>query len=80
MGDSQSAMAAGRALGPAIGGLVVGDGSFGTIAIIAVFGLVAASGLVFGVERYREGKKPPGGAGQGGVNRSPERDASAYVV
>ena len=59
VGDSQSAMAAGRALGPAVGGLVVGDGSFGALTVVSVLGLLISSGVVFSVERYRQGKKPP---------------------
>ena len=59
VGDSQSAMAAGRALGPAVGGLVVGDGSFSTLTIVSVLGLMVASGVVFAVDRYRHGKTPP---------------------
>ncbi len=63
VGDAQSAMAAGRAVGPAIAGALVGTGaSFIGVGIFSVVGLVFAAMLVFGVSRYRRTHEPPVGA------------------
>lgn len=63
VGDAQSAMAAGRAVGPAIAGALVGTGtSFIGVGIFSVGGLVTAATLVFGVIRYRRSHEPPLGA------------------
>ena len=63
VGDAQSAMAAGRSVGPAIGGVLVGTGaSFTGVGIFSVSGLVVAAALVFAVFRYRSTHEPPVGA------------------
>ena len=59
VGDTQSAMALGRALGPALGGLLIGDGSYELVAIVSCSGLLLTALLVWGVERYREDRHPP---------------------
>lgn len=54
VGDAQSIMAVGRAVGPAVGGLVLGSSStFGPLAVVAAAGLMVAAAVVWGVERYR---------------------------
>ena len=63
VGDAQSAMAAGRAIGPAIGGALVGPGtSFVAIGLYAVGGVALAAGLAHGVAVYRRSNEPPAGA------------------
>lgn len=63
VGDAQSAMAVGRAVGPAVGGVLVGTGaSFVGVGIFSVAGLVVAAGMVFAVSRYRRTHRPPMGA------------------
>jgi predicted MFS family arabinose efflux permease len=63
VGDAQSAMAAGRAIGPAIAGVLVGTGgSFTGVGIYAVSGLVASAAMVFAVSRHRATHEPPRGA------------------
>lgn len=70
VGDAQSIMAVGRAAGPALGGLVVGDGRFALLGLVGGVGLLVASMVVVGVERYRrtapplEPASPPPGAGE----------------
>ena len=59
VGDTQSAMAFGRALGPALGGLLIGDGRYELVALVASSGLLLTALLVWGVERYRSGRRPP---------------------
>ena len=58
-GDTQSAMALGRALGPALGGYLVGDGDFGRVAVVSSAGLVVAATIVLMVERYRVDNDSP---------------------
>lgn len=53
VGDAQSLMAAGRVAGPALGGLLVADGRFALLGIAGAAGLLVASLVVAGVERYR---------------------------
>ena len=53
IGDAQSGMALGRALGPFLGGLLVGDGAFRSLGVAAAAGLLTASGTIAGVERHR---------------------------
>ncbi len=53
VGDTQSAMAVGRAIGPAVGGALIGDGSYGAVTTVAVVGLVVAALAVILVRRYR---------------------------
>jgi predicted MFS family arabinose efflux permease len=59
VGDAQSAMAVGRAMGPAIGGVVLVSGSFSTLAIWSVSGLLLSAAIVFFVDSYRRGKTSP---------------------
>jgi predicted MFS family arabinose efflux permease len=59
VGDAQSAMAVGRAIGPAIGGLVLVSGSFSTLAIWSVSGLLLSAVVVLLVDSYRRGKISP---------------------
>jgi len=59
VGDAQSAMAVGRAIGPAIGGLVLVSGSFSTLAIWSVGGLLLSAVMVVLVDSYRRGKTSP---------------------
>ncbi len=62
VGDTQSAMAAGRAIGPAVGAALVGDGRFDRITLFAVVGLVGGAVALAGVDRYRRSAKPPEGS------------------
>lgn len=63
VGDAQSAMAAGRSIGPAIAGALVGTGaSFVGVGVFSVAGLVAAAAMVYAVSRYRRTHEPPVGA------------------
>lgn len=59
VGDAQSAMAVGRSIGPAIGGLVLVSGSFSTLAIWSVGGLLLSTVMVLLVDSYRRGKASP---------------------
>ena len=59
VGDTQSAMAIGRAIGPAVGGLLVGTGTFAGLATFAVVGLAMAGVTVIGVASHRRGLKVP---------------------
>jgi DHA1 family inner membrane transport protein len=59
VGDAQSIMAAGRAFGPVIGGVLVGSGAYGRLGIFTGIGLGAAAVLVGSVERYRRGREAP---------------------
>lgn len=59
VGDTQSAMAIGRAIGPAVGAMFVGDGAFGAVTTFAVVGLAIAGSTVLGVDRHRRGLGPP---------------------
>ena len=54
-GDAQSLMAFGRAGGPLVGGLLVGDGAFTGLGLFAGVGLIGSAAVVSGVERYRAG-------------------------
>lgn len=64
VGDAQSIMAVGRAAGPAIGGLVVGDGRFALLGLVGGAGLLAASLIVAAVEQYRRQAPPLEAAGR----------------
>lgn len=59
VGDAQSIMAVGRAIGPAIGGVLVGAGAYGTLGAFAAIGLGSAALLVGLVERYRVDRDAP---------------------
>lgn len=52
-GDAQSVMAVGRSIGPFAGGLLVGDGNFGALAVAATVGVAAAGSTIAGVTTYR---------------------------
>lgn len=63
VGDAQSAMAAGRSVGPAVAGILVGTGaSFVGVGLFSVVGLLVASTMVYAVSRYRRTHEPPVGA------------------
>ena len=64
VGDAQALMALGRMLGPALGGVLVGTGSFTRVGVEAVAGLVVAAVIMFAVERYRRRRhdRRPAGA------------------
>lgn len=59
VGDAQSIMAIGRAIGPAVGGLLVGSGAFVGLGWFAGLGLGFAALLVGFVERYRRDRVGP---------------------
>ncbi|HUO46788.1 MAG TPA: MFS transporter [Acidimicrobiia bacterium] len=60
VGDAQSLMALGRVFGPLIGGVILGTGQFGRLALAAALGLTAGSLLVLAVEvaRIRTDARP----------------------
>lgn len=62
VGDAQSIMAAGRAVGPALGGLVLGADRFAALGVFSVSGVLAAAVVVESVRRYRLANDPPAGA------------------
>lgn len=62
VGDAQSVMAAGRALGPALGGLVLGADRFAALGVFSVVGVVLAAAMIESVRRYRLTNTPPLGA------------------
>lgn len=53
VGDAQSLMALGRVMGPLTGGVILGRGEFGRLALASASGLVVASLLVLAVEIAR---------------------------
>ncbi len=59
VGDAQSSMALGRALGPAIGSVLVAEGSYGAVGAMAVVGLLVSAFTVLGVGIYRRDRLPP---------------------
>jgi predicted MFS family arabinose efflux permease len=59
VGDAQSSMALGRALGPAIGSILVADGSYGAVGAVAVIGLALSASAIFGVRIYRRDRVCP---------------------
>ena len=59
VGDTQSAMATGRAVGPAIGGMLIGTGTFTGLATFTVIGLATSGLAVIVVARYRGNHDPP---------------------
>jgi len=59
VGDAQSAMAVGRAIGPAIGGMVLVSGAFSTLAMWSASGLLVSAAMVLSVDAYRKGKISP---------------------
>lgn len=72
VGDAQSTMAVGRALGPAVGSMLVGSGRFGLLGWFAVGGLTVSGLIVLAVRIYRRSHLPPRGA----VAASPIADAA----
>ena len=62
VGDAQSAMALGRAAGPAVGALLVGHGTFGAVGAFSATGLLLCAGTVAWVNRYRRVASPPEGS------------------
>jgi DHA1 family inner membrane transport protein len=63
VGDAQSSMAVGRALGPAIGAVLVTDGSYVALGTFAVVGLMVTALTVLSVRLYRRGRVAPTPAG-----------------
>lgn len=61
-GDAQAVMALGRAVGPAVGGILVGAGRFGPLGVFAALGMAVAAGMVGFVERYRTDRAGPVGS------------------
>lgn len=61
VGDAQSVMALGRAVGPAVGGFLVGAGTFGPLAAFAGTGVAVAAAIGLGVVVYRRDRVPPTG-------------------
>ena len=59
VGDAQSVMALGRAAGPSVAAVLVGNGKFGGLAVFAGTGLLTSAGVVGGVEMYRRGRPSP---------------------
>jgi predicted MFS family arabinose efflux permease len=59
VGDAQSSMAVGRALGPVIGSILVADGSYGAVGAVAVIGLALSASTIFGVRIYRRDRVCP---------------------
>jgi predicted MFS family arabinose efflux permease len=59
VGDAQSSMAVGRALGPAIGSVLVADAAYTTVGAFTVAGLVLTGFVVLGVRLYRRDRVPP---------------------
>ncbi|HIF21676.1 MAG TPA: MFS transporter [Gemmatimonadetes bacterium] len=59
VGDAQSSMALGRALGPVIGSILVADGSYGAVGAVAVIGLALSASTIFGVRIYRRDRVCP---------------------
>ena len=58
MGDAQASMAAGRVLGPIVGGLALGAGQFGRLSIVGSAVILAAAGVVAVVEWHRVAASP----------------------
>lgn len=63
VGDAQSSMAVGRAVGPAIGAALVTGLSYEAAGVFAVAGLVVAGLVVLSVRLYRRGRAAPAAAG-----------------
>jgi len=59
VGDAQSSMAVGRALGPAVGALLATSGSYDAVAAFSVVGLVLTGTIVLSVRLYRRGRAAP---------------------
>lgn len=61
VGDAQGLMALGRVIGPGVGGLLVGAGSYVAVGIEAAAGTAVAMAIVGGVEYYRRNHPGPAG-------------------
>ncbi len=61
VGDAQSTMAVGRALGPAVGSVLVKPDSFVAVGVFSVSGLILAGIIFHAVRWYRESHSPPDG-------------------
>ena len=59
VGDAQSAMAVGRSIGPAIGGLVLVSGSFSILSMWSVGGLLLSATMIVFVDSYRRRATSP---------------------
>ena len=59
VGDAQSVMALGRAVGPGVASVLVGSGRFGGLAVFAGSGLLSSAVVIGGVEVYRRGRQGP---------------------
>jgi predicted MFS family arabinose efflux permease len=59
VGDAQSIMAVGRAIGPVAGAVLVGAGTFGPLGAFTGLGLGSAAVTVGLVERYRRDREAP---------------------
>ncbi|HAX81507.1 MAG TPA: hypothetical protein DCY40_02930 [Actinobacteria bacterium] len=59
VGDAQSLMAVGRAIGPAVGGVLVGNDAFLILGLCAGAGLGVSTAMVAGVETYRTDRSAP---------------------
>jgi len=62
VGDAQSVMATGRAIGPAVGGIVLGADRFTALGWFSVCGILVAAVIFESVRRYRLTSAPPSGA------------------
>lgn len=61
MGDAQAAMAAGRVLGPVLGGLVLGAGQFGRLSVVGSAVIMISALAVGTVEWHRHTREASGG-------------------
>ena len=59
VGDAQSAMAVGRALGPAIAATLISDGGFGALGLFSTVGVLLTAVTVHGVAAYRRKYSQP---------------------
>jgi hypothetical protein len=55
MGDAQAAMAAGRVLGPIVGGLALGAGQYARLSVVGAAIILTSAIAVAIVEWYRHG-------------------------
>lgn len=60
VGDAQSSMAVGRAIGPAVGSLLVIDAAYASVGAFTVTGLIVTAMVVLGVRVYRRSRVAPG--------------------
>jgi predicted MFS family arabinose efflux permease len=62
VGDAQSSMAVGRAIGPAIGSALLVGASYDSMGAFTITGLIVAGLIVLSVRIYRRSHRPPVGA------------------